>query len=271
MPGESGPKVQAGDKRHKEQCNWQGRKPWIYRPGMWLDASAIRVARFRQILIWPLTLRLPEGNGGGRSGKRPATSDAMKEFRGSLAGTPWDNKIDDLLDHAPPPRHTLPGDTGGPDFEREMDEAQHYAEFVYFHDFVQRMIFHRRTANGEAWTPFTLHARKDIAKVEFDIGLSRGSGRFVADVKRCNLYLFDTGAAVLALEIDFGLTPTVVDLDQGGDPTSPHPMTLADVQTFADHARRAHALFQGREKCRDKRHRRVIRESAGAGLLVAQG
>ncbi len=65
----------------------------------------------------------------------------------------------------------------------------------------------------------------------------------MADVERCNLYLFDTGAAVLALEIDFGLAPTVVDLDQDGNPGSTCRMTLADVQTFVDHARRAYTPF----------------------------
>jgi hypothetical protein len=55
-----------------------------------------------------------------------------------------------------------------------MDEGQRYGDFVYFHDFVQRMIFHQRTTNGEDWAPFTLHARKDIDQVGFDIGTSRG-------------------------------------------------------------------------------------------------
>jgi hypothetical protein len=62
MAGESGPKEQTSGKWRKEQL---GREPWIYRPGMSREASAIKVARFRQILLWPLTLRLPNPAAAG--------------------------------------------------------------------------------------------------------------------------------------------------------------------------------------------------------------
>ncbi len=74
---------------------------------------------------------------------------------------------------------------------------------------------------------------KDKDKAVFDITLFRRTdvrgaeirvdGRnYYADILRCNLYLFQTGAATLAVEFDFA-----------------KPLTLAEVQTAAGKAAEA--------------------------------
>lgn len=211
-----------------------GREPWIYRPEMWRAAKEIKVARFRQILIWPLTLQLGKDARESADGRRPIVK-AIEDIRESLVPTPW-TRVTDLFEHATS-HGEGPGSAGN-----AKEDAWRYAEFVYFHDFVQKMLFHPTPQHkDDAWTPFTLHRRRDIAKVEFDVALSAGEcGRFSAGVERCNLYLFDSGAAVLALEIDFGVPPTVCDPEKR---VASRPMRFADVQTFADHARRAYAPF----------------------------
>lgn len=203
-----------------------GRTPWIYTPELWRGAEEIEVASFRQILIWPLTLRMPS------SREATSASDALIKICESLNGTKW-TPIKDLLDHLPIPAGATPGD-------RAMHDAQGYAEFVYFHDFVQKTVL-GRAANGGAFSRehVLLFGRGDIGKVEFDVS----NRRFLATIERCNLYLFNSGAAVLALEWDFGNKPEVRDIRPNHEINAPRRMTLADVQTFTDHARRSYAPY----------------------------
>lgn len=210
----------------------RGRMPWIYTQEIPQGANEIEVASFRQILIWPLTLRMPSSRGKRDTDGMTNASEVLREIRALLRKSKWE-PVDDLLDHLPIPAGATPGD-------RAMHDAQGYAEFVYFHDFVQGLIFGRAESAGPPpLENVTLFRRADIRKVEFEVS----NRRFLADVERCNLYLFNSGAAVLALEWNFDDKPKVADLRSNAEANEPRRMTLADVQTFTDHARRSYAPY----------------------------
>ena len=226
-----------------EPQHWLGREPGLYRPEMQRPAKDIEVARFRQILIWPLALHLEEGEAGREAdeAERPARRALRKLRCGLLPGTPWVVE-DNPMNHLPQQQSAYANAGNRAYHAAEADKAQRYSEFVYFHDHVQRVLF-----GGGDLSPFTLHRRSDIKFAEFDIVLDARSappciGLFRARVERCNLYVFNAGTAVIALEIDFGEAPQVFNPDALPWNT-PRSMTLADVQTFADHARRAYAPF----------------------------
>lgn len=210
----------------------RGRMPWIYTQEIPQEADEIEVAGFRQILIWPLTLRMPSSRGKRDTDGKTNAGEALRDIRASLKNTKWE-PVDDLLDHLLIPDDATPVD-------KAMHDAQGYAEFVYFHDFVQGMILGRAESGGASpLENIALFRRADIRKVELEVS----HRRFLADVERCNLYLFNSGAAVLALEWNFGNKPRVADLGSNNEANDPRRMTLADVQTFADHARRSYAPY----------------------------
>lgn len=215
--------------------DWLGCKRGLYEPGKWQPADQIEVARFRQIFIWPLTLRLtnlpsPADRGINADDLIDVAIGTAEKAIESLNEL-WE-EVKDLLDHAPPPKATCPPHDVGPHYVREMDAAQRYAEFVYFHDFLQSLLF-REEKRGKV--PFRVYQRKDVKKAEITLG----SQVFRPNVERCNLYLFRTGAALLAIELDFGPEPHVFSRG-GGDGTR---MSLQDVQRFIDRARRSYTPY----------------------------
>jgi hypothetical protein len=217
---------------------WLGDAAHLYRPDAWRSSRDIPLARFRQIYLWPLTLRLPslaEQSAGEKS-----TSRLIEH---AIARTNWliradrDHwkEVDDLLCHAPPPTATR--QDAPPGYEEAVDQAQRYGEFVYFHDFVQSVLY-RRCPDAPAARdrlPFRVYRRSDVESRHIQVDI--GSRRFTPRVERCNLYIFRTGAAVLAVEIDFGLQPSLSEDGRS------RPIKLSDALDFTDKGRRSYSPY----------------------------
>ncbi|WP_128292285.1 hypothetical protein [Afifella aestuarii] len=156
-------------------------------------AESIKVKQFRQIFFWPLTLADPPVKRVGED---------VAKVRASLKDTAW----------KPADPWTVQPDNnfGGP-----------YEEFVYFHDFVQRFLYDRREDG-----PISLFHRTDIRTLKATI-----NGEIYSfNVELLTLHLFETGTAVLTLELVH---------EQEGD----EKISLAQAQTTADQLRRAFPGF----------------------------
>ncbi len=203
-----------------------GKDPSLYEPDLWRPAQVIPISAFRQIFLWPLALhsKAMEGAGGAVC--------AIKEVRKQIGRSGLWKPVDDLSNHA--------GAGMTP-----ADKAQRYAEFVFFHDFIQNNLFGpARPENGKR--PIALYERIGRYRVRAMADEQNGGGWFEAEIVRFNLYSFSTGAAMLVLEIDFGANPKVRPnerSERGDRPGEPEPMTLAHVQTFIDLFRRAYVPY----------------------------
>jgi hypothetical protein len=215
------------------------------------DSAEIRVADFRQIFVWPLALDLTM--------RRPSESmrDLVDAAAASLDAKTRDWKAEpDLLHHAGQMRRDLDravsggigtGNDDDPDLRRSglVDRAQTYGEFVYFYDFLQRMIYDSGTGSSRG-RPIRLWRHVRLRSVEFDLRLDHGPTRegiktYRATVERLLVYLFDSGAAVVVTELDFGPPPIPVE-----DPAASgvvRPLVLADVLTICDQLRRAYTPY----------------------------
>ncbi len=222
--------------------------PGLYRRDLWKKAADIKVARLRQILIWPLALRLQPGE--GMIDPLATTETLLNDVDGRWMPIP------DLLKHAerptnahplapPPPAPTEGGLDAEASYradlaqraaaEPERDRAQSYSEFVYFYDFLQRHLF--RPAPDKADPAFRVWRHRDVAGIRFALGWGANALTCTAKIDRLNLYLFSSGALVLVTEIDYGHQPMVAAAG-----TERH-MSLADAQTAVDHLRRAYTPF----------------------------
>lgn len=222
-------------------------------------SHTIELSQFRQILIWPLALALhPDNLQKVRSDRRASIADMVHQLDLELGAQSehW-QQVADLADHAGKPgRISKPPDRKAEEtdadyskalakwqrVETRTDLAQNYGEFVYFYDFLQRTLF------GNAKTaPFKLWRRNGIDGLWFELRLNAHGKRdrkvvYQADVRRFNLYTFSTGAAIVAVEIDFGPHPRVIsDAPQFGG--ADRRMTLEDALTINDHLRRVYTPF----------------------------
>jgi hypothetical protein len=209
-------------------------------PGMHsLDSSEIRVAGFRQIFVWPLALDLAASDD-------PQDVDTkLAAVIAALGAHPDWVELDDLLDHLEPL-----GPDGKP-LPRNADrQAATYSEFVYFYDFLQRMIYADNRRSGKTAPlhdrPIRLWRHRRVEAVEFTLEFDHGPTKkgpkvYRAAVDRLALYLFDSGAAIVVLELDFGSPPTMVGDKQANG--CERPLVLADVLTIVDHLRRVYTPF----------------------------
>jgi hypothetical protein len=273
-----------GEAATKDQDGW---KSW-----------QIPVAGFRQIMIWPLTLRLSGFRDTGDAIRRGV--DATNARLG--ADRSW-QEIADLIGHAAPPydpgfrpeRGKVKSDEGErsePEEEwrarcetwaKAQDRAQTYGEFVFFYDFLQSILYRPAPRPGRR-PPFRLWRRLDVGAVEFDLNFEVGDRprrtvTYFAGIDRLNLYVFETGAAILVAELDFGaprpyktdtevagtgpivprdqLPPAASATDDAGrilderlakaglvpDGQQRRRMTLEDVLAVTDYWRRAYTPF----------------------------
>lgn len=191
-----------------------------------LPASAIKLKRFRTTLFWPLALDLSERD-------ETAVADLVAEQAHAVGG-PW-TAVGDPLAHL-----------GGP--PEAVDDA--YAEYVYFHDFVQYFLF-RKQPPGEA-PPFHLFRRDDIrgARVVLTPSEDRPNDyrRFDMEVERLRLYVFRTGVAVLVVELADRCVKVGLTDDSGADLREERSATLADALDFNDRVRRAYAPYRAKDK-----------------------
>jgi hypothetical protein len=149
------------------------------------SAGFTAVKRHNEILMWPLKLR------GG------------KDFNYALApGAPWERAS------MSPPVYSV---------------AAHirYAEFVYFHPFVQRFLYD----DGKD-AAIKVFKRSDVKKAEVTLRAGEEGSRVILDVNRIELYLFpNERIAIMAMEV------------MGSD------MPLGVVQDLQDQFRRAYPPF----------------------------
>jgi hypothetical protein len=158
------------------------------------------VERFHEILIWPLELALPPQllEAASRPGFVNTLCGAVEE-RGKGV---WKR-------------------IGTFDRNTTKDRDLRYAEFVYFHPFVQRVLYPQAHDPNPA---LAILARHDVSGVK--VTLHGENAALQMKVDRVHLYLFRSQTALLVVEV-----------------SSQAPMPLATVQQFLDQFRRAYAPF----------------------------
>ncbi|WP_042442600.1 hypothetical protein [Azospirillum sp. B510] len=165
----------------------------------------ILVREFRQILVWPFSLE-----GGRATDPRGLREEAVK----ALAGGGW-TEIPRLLDHL--------GTAG--------DGQGAYQEFVYFHPFVRDFLYGK---NGES-DEIRLFRCTGCDRLDATFGTDADAFTVEFQVERANLYLFDAGIAVLALELRNNGGIIAAD--------GPQPMRLHHAQTIQERLRRAYPPY----------------------------
>jgi hypothetical protein len=144
------------------------------------DHSEQSFDEYRQILLWPLEIVQPESLDDLA---KVATKIESFQYKGNDAQLvqPW-HRLSDPWNR----------DTG--------DERDHYAEFLYFHPFVQRFLY-PATGDREAGAFITLQ-RTDVARVRVTLGADVDhETETILHVDRVHLYLFSTQIAILVVEI----------------------------------------------------------------------
>ena len=162
--------------------------------------AAITLSEFRQILVWPLTIAFGDD---ASSGTRDIADLVKGEARRLDGNTIW-KRVADPLYHVRRETAPLPADP------KARQEA--YAEFVYFHDFVQRFIYPKPEDHRDGRTLLHLFERTDIASVRITQSTETSKLTVTLGVERCNLYLFPVGVAILALEVTTAGTKRLLTL-----------------------------------------------------------
>lgn len=238
-------------------------------PSSPVPSSDIKVARLRQIFVWPLALDLPPQPAQTRLPTADRIRIAMRRVAAAFdaATDDWEEVVD-LLDHVDPPLADRFERDGEKLRARAVDEdpkkaasakqaaealhgGQTYAEFVYFYDFLQRILFSDGRGVPAEKRPIRLWKHKRVREVGFEIDLPHGPNKaarahYRAFVDRLQVRLFDSGAAIVVLEIDFGAGATVIDVCEKDEVTTTHPprpMCLADALTISDHLRRVYTPY----------------------------
>jgi len=160
----------------------------------------VMVQRFHQILIWPLELALPP-----RLEKLTQQPSFVRQLGLEVAdssGGVWS-----LLDVF---------DRGTTD-----DRDLRYAEYVYFHPFVRRVLY---PSDQEPNPALSILRRLDVLGVEVELQDEPGS--LTLKVDRVHLYLFRSQTALLVVEVS---TQT--------------PMALSTAEQFVDQFRRVYAPY----------------------------
>lgn len=237
----------------------------LYEPHLWRPAGEIDVDHLRLILTWPLVLAPSPSERDGQRQER------MKVFIKSLsASADWEEE-NDFMKHAPFDPNITPwrsaertrseasntkdenaNGAGGTekikkyvDLEAE-DDAQSYAEFVYFYEFIQRNIFQNHTSQKNNETPHVLHMfrRKNIKSVRFALSGAtdpKSSIVHVADVIRFNLYSLDVGVVIVCVELSFGYNVKRELPEQHA--VRRHSLTLKQTQSIIDGIRRVYTPY----------------------------
>src|SRR5581483_7930047 len=154
-----------------------------------VPADRIPVSLFREILIWPLALHLPQPS-AEPNGMAKAIDRIAQHIE--THSRVWERQHDPTL-HLPPPTREAFDDRQYP-VELERWNADRYAEGVYFHEFVQSFLFRKSIANRSVlrrWRErgkrdplaMRLYQRADITRVA--VGLAPGRN-FVLAVERLN-------------------------------------------------------------------------------------
>jgi hypothetical protein len=232
------------------RSDWLGKARSIYRPERWAPANLIKVSESRVILIWPLVQKIDASALGDDPQVNPAGQGlelavkALENHKSADGEKAW-QEVPDLRDHLQPPN--------GDDERQRLDDAARYAEFVYFYDFLQSILFSSKDTLSENEQPIIrLFRRMDVKSAEIWLSAQK---KVVAAIDRCNLYLFATGAAAFVLEVDFrGVVEGELETGDGTpkgferlDSRSYSPLMLSDVQTVIDRLRRTYVPYYDKD------------------------
>lgn len=228
-----------------------------------VDVGEPRVETFRQILLWPLGIERPDGEAGEIEQAMQDIADALKASPPEEGRPNW-TRIDDPLDHV-----------ADPESEKDADGLSPFAyqEYVYFHDFVSRFLFAdadetpgdaHRVAPMSVFRGADPHnpdgTKRGLTSLTADIRFKETywkrqtedeggkivaaydmvTKRFDARVERLNLYLFRTGVAIIALEIDVAPPRR---LDKGKPGPAGSTLSIDEVLAYSDQIRRAYIPF----------------------------
>jgi hypothetical protein len=186
-----------------------------------IASEAIKVAEFRQILMWPLALDMAKA-----PSSETMASLVIREAEHLVREQQqlW-RPVKDPLFHL---QHEVGGKDSDPNHRQEP-----YAEFVYFHDFVQRFLYPKDAKPEQAL--LHLFRRTDIQGVRISQWVGSGMKEFTLKVDRCNLYLFPVGVAMLAVEVT-----SIADHPEG--------LLLSEVLYLQDTFRRCYTpYFDGQD------------------------
>lgn len=177
-------------------------------------ATDIRVHEYRQILIWPFRL---EGKETDPKKLRNAVAATLKE--------PEWREVENLSHH-------LAADNGALEARQE-----NYQEYMYFHPFVRDFLFGGYKYRDVEKRPIRLFRRTGLRQACFGFD-NELTGEFSAwfNIKRLNLYLFDTGVAILVAEFCNGGCVTGAD-------GRVRCMNLAHAETVLERLRRAYPPY----------------------------
>ncbi len=189
-----------------------------------MESFLIPVTMFRQILILPVTL------GSGTAEDIPGT---IHKFARDLEGKDGWHEVPDHLNYLRDPATLI--------------DQHAYAEFVYFHPYIQRFLYDRPSQQQR---PLRLFRRTNTGA--FDVGVrikGEALGLTGADadkkvlveislpVDRICLYLFELGVAILVVEVGTGFDPKVTE-----DGVK-KPLSLAHAQSLQNALRRIYPPY----------------------------
>lgn len=198
-------------------------------------ATKHTVQTFREILLWPLTV------------------DGMERDRiaSHLVAGGWDTVTDRLRAIPPLPRTAEQAEP--PVGDRDTLPPDAYEEFVYFHPFVQRLLYGSADRSGgrEDDDYVRLFRPTDTRKaVAVTVVLRVGGKRLelTLSVDRMHLYCFRPGLIILVVEVSCQGAAAVLERAGNGDGNaSRRDLTLADAMLFIDHFRRCYPPYWDQE------------------------
>ncbi len=146
---------------------------------------------FELTLLWPLRFFVPKRMETSTENTGDALDQLVEVMTGGNA-SPWHEVKDTLVRDRRHPAN--PGESHCHSGETPMT---HYSEGVYFHPFIQKLLYGTGTPDGRP--PFRLLTREDIQVVQVTI---KPQQPFVTyDVRKVDLYLFSSEVAVLVVSI----------------------------------------------------------------------
>lgn len=190
-----------------------------------MNSSAISLTVFRQILILPATLT---------DGPAEKISDAIQDIADRLeAGSKWKEIHDHLA------------------YLGEAKDQSAYAEFVYFHAYIQDFLYDKPPTDEKATKrPLRLFQRDDPGTLVVEVSIKKkvlGLGddddetsavvEASLNIERLCLYLFELGVAILVVEVATDFDPMVKE-----DGASKR-LSLAHAQTLQNALRRLYPPY----------------------------
>jgi len=177
------------------------------------SAHGIAVADFSLILQWPLIL-CPSHVPGQPLGE--ALAARLDATGADLRRAGW-MQVDGLSMLR----------EGGDTDQKAADDS--YAEFAYFHDVMQRVLYPQTGHQGQGG-PVTIWQHDGIERITFVLPAGDTPDSLTFALRRRTIHLYDLGVAVVTMEL--------VHL-----PDAAAPLTLARVQRALDFIRRSYAPF----------------------------